>query len=41
MEQAQAYRASAAYKEIIPIRDKSSKFHSFIIEGSVSSVVGK
>lgn len=41
MEQAQAYRASAAYKEIIPIRDKSSKFHSFIVEGSVSSVVGK
>jgi uncharacterized protein (DUF1330 family) len=41
MEQAQAYRASAAYKEIMPIRDKSSKFHSFIVEGAVSSVVGK
>lgn len=41
MEQAHAYRNSAAYKEIIPIRDKSSKFHSFIVEGSVNSVVGK
>jgi uncharacterized protein (DUF1330 family) len=41
MEQAQAYRASAAYKDTIAIRDKSSKYHSFIAEGSVSSVVGK
>jgi uncharacterized protein (DUF1330 family) len=41
LEQAQAYRSSAAYKEIIPIRDKSSKFHSFIVEGSVNAVVGK
>ena len=33
MEKAQAYRDSAAYKEIIPIRDKSSKFRAIIAEG--------
>jgi uncharacterized protein (DUF1330 family) len=41
MEQAQAYRDSAAYKEIVPIRDKGSKFRSFIAQGSVSATVGK
>ena len=41
VEKAQAYRDSAAYKEIIPARDKGSKFRAFIIEGSVNSVVGK
>jgi uncharacterized protein (DUF1330 family) len=41
MEKAQAYRDSAAYKEIIPIRDKSSKFHSFLAEGSVSGTLAR
>jgi uncharacterized protein (DUF1330 family) len=41
MEQAQAYRASAAYKELIPIREKSSKYRAFLAEGSVSTAVGK
>jgi uncharacterized protein (DUF1330 family) len=41
MEQAQAYRNSAAYKEIVPMRDKSSKYRAFIAEGSVSTAVGK
>ena len=40
MEQAQAYRTSAAYKEIVPMRDKSSKYRAFIAEGSVSTAVG-
>jgi uncharacterized protein (DUF1330 family) len=41
MEKAQAYRDSAAYKAIIPIRDKSSKFRSFLAEGSVSGTLAK
>jgi uncharacterized protein (DUF1330 family) len=41
MEQAQAYRASAAYKKIVPMRNKSSKYRAFIAEGSVSTTGGK
>ena len=33
MEQAQAYRASAFFKESLPIRDKYSKFRTFAVEG--------
>jgi uncharacterized protein (DUF1330 family) len=33
MEKAQAYRNSTAYKEVVPIRDKSSKFRLFAVEG--------
>ena len=40
-EKAQAYRNSAAYKEIIAARDKGAKFRSFLVEGSVSSTLGK
>ena len=41
MEKAKAYRDSAAYKEIIPMRDKSSKYRSFIVDGSVSGTLGR
>jgi hypothetical protein len=41
MEQAQAYRVSAAYKEIVPMRNKSSKYRAFIADGSVSTTEGK
>jgi uncharacterized protein (DUF1330 family) len=41
MEQAQAYRASTAYKEIVPMRDKSSKYRAFLAEGSISTTVGR
>ena len=41
MEKAKAYRDLAAYKELIPMRDKSSKYRSFIVEGSVSGTVGR
>jgi uncharacterized protein (DUF1330 family) len=41
MEKAQAYRYSATYKEIIPDRDKSSKFRSFTAEGTVSGTLEK
>jgi uncharacterized protein (DUF1330 family) len=41
VEQAQTKRASAAYKEIVPMRNKSSKYRAFIAEGSVSTTVGK
>jgi len=33
MEKFQAYRDSAAFKELIPIREKLAKFRSFTIEG--------
>jgi uncharacterized protein (DUF1330 family) len=33
MEKMQAWRDSAQYKELIPIRDKSSNFRSFAVEG--------
>src|SRR3954447_2217125 len=32
-DKARAWYASAAYKEIIPIRDKAAKFRGFIAEG--------
>ncbi len=35
------YRASAAYREIVPMRDKSSKYRAFLAEGSVNTTVGK
>ena len=34
LEQAQAYRNSAAFKEILPIREKLAKFRSFVVEGA-------
>jgi uncharacterized protein (DUF1330 family) len=36
MEKAQAFRDSAAYKELIPLRDKASKYRAVITEGSPS-----
>jgi uncharacterized protein (DUF1330 family) len=33
MDQVQAWRNSAAYKELLPIRDKYSKFRTFAVEG--------
>jgi uncharacterized protein (DUF1330 family) len=41
MEKAKAYRDLAAYKELIPMRDKSSKYRSFIVDGSVSGTLGR
>jgi uncharacterized protein (DUF1330 family) len=32
-ENAQAYRNSAAFKELLPIRDKLAKFRGFTVEG--------
>jgi uncharacterized protein (DUF1330 family) len=32
-DRAQAWYTSAAYKEIMPIRDKAAKFRGFIVEG--------
>jgi uncharacterized protein (DUF1330 family) len=32
-DQARAWYTSAAYKEIIPIRDKAAKFRGFVVEG--------
>src|SRR5262249_16656779 len=32
-EKAEAYRYSPVYKELVPIRDKSSKFRLFAVEG--------
>jgi hypothetical protein len=32
-EKFQAYRNSAAFKELVPTRDKLAKFRSFTIEG--------
>ena len=34
LEHAQAYRNSAAFKEILPIREKLAKFRSFVVEGA-------
>ena len=34
LEQAQAYRNSAAFKELLPIREKLAKFRSFVVEGA-------
>ena len=33
MEKAQAFRDSPAYNELIPLRDKASKFRAYIVEG--------
>jgi uncharacterized protein (DUF1330 family) len=33
LEKAEAYRNSPVYKELVPIRDKSSKFRLFAVEG--------
>ena len=33
LEKAQAWRDSAAYKALIPIRDKAAKVRSFFVEG--------
>jgi len=33
LEKAQAFFDSEAYKQLIPIRDKSSNFRAFVIEG--------
>jgi uncharacterized protein (DUF1330 family) len=33
LEKAQAYFESEAYKQLVPIRDKSSNFRAFVIEG--------
>ena len=33
VEQAQAYRNSAAFKELLPLRDKLAKFRTFVVEG--------
>ena len=41
VEKAQAYRDLPAYKEIMPLRDKGSKYRSFIVEGSVSGTLAK
>ena len=34
LEKAQAFRDSPAYRELIPVRDKSSKFRAYLVEGS-------
>jgi uncharacterized protein (DUF1330 family) len=33
VEQIQAYRASAAFKDLLPLREKLAKFRSFTVEG--------
>jgi uncharacterized protein (DUF1330 family) len=33
-EQALAYRQSAAFKDLQPLRDKSAKFRQFLVEGA-------
>jgi uncharacterized protein (DUF1330 family) len=33
LEKFQAYRNSAAYKDLLPIRDKVAKFRTFVVEG--------
>ncbi|WP_298365735.1 DUF1330 domain-containing protein [uncultured Bradyrhizobium sp.] len=33
LEQVQAYRNSAAFKDLLPLRDKMAKFRSFVVEG--------
>jgi len=41
MAKAQEYRNSAAYKEIVPLRDQGSKYRAFVAEGSVSGTLGR
>ena len=33
LEKFQAYRDSAAFKDLLPIRQKVAKFRSFVVEG--------
>ena len=33
LEKAQAYFESAAYKQLVPIRDRSANFRAFVVEG--------
>jgi uncharacterized protein (DUF1330 family) len=33
LEKLQAYRNSAAFKDLLPIREKVAKFRSFVVEG--------
>jgi uncharacterized protein (DUF1330 family) len=33
LEKLQAYRDSAAFKELLPLREKVAKFRSFVLEG--------
>jgi uncharacterized protein (DUF1330 family) len=33
LEKVQAYRNSAAFKELLPLRDKLAKFRAFVVEG--------
>jgi uncharacterized protein (DUF1330 family) len=34
LAQAQAYRNSAAFKDLLPLREKLAKFRSFVVEGA-------
>jgi len=34
LEKIQAYRNSAAFKELLPLREKLAKFRSFVVEGA-------
>jgi uncharacterized protein (DUF1330 family) len=34
LEQAQAYRNSAAFKDLLPLREKLAKFRSYVVEGA-------
>ena len=34
LEKAQAFRDSPAYRELIPVRDESSKFRAYLAEGT-------
>jgi uncharacterized protein (DUF1330 family) len=34
VEKIQAYRNSAAFKDLLPLRDKLAKFRSFVVEGA-------
>jgi uncharacterized protein (DUF1330 family) len=33
LEKVQAYRNSAAFKDLLPLRDKLAKFRSYVVEG--------
>jgi uncharacterized protein (DUF1330 family) len=34
LEKYQAYRSSAAFKELLPMREKVAKFRTFVVEGA-------
>jgi uncharacterized protein (DUF1330 family) len=40
MDKANAYRELPAYKAIVRMRDESSKYRSFLVDGIVSGTVG-